>query len=192
MPDRQLLHLVIGGELTGVGEHQFRDLTKVDFVGAYPNDSETNAEIERAKRRHRRVVRVETPIPGPTSKADCLNHIVRAIFAYEAEHGIEFAGVVLHDSEDVVHPLELKFFNYLLPRKDMIQLPVVSLERGLGEPIACTYMDEFAEWHAKDLVVRESAVGWIPSAGVGTCFSRKAMDLLRQDGRDPFSIKTLT
>ncbi len=37
MPDRQLLHLVIGGELTGVGEHQFRDLTKVDFVGAYPN-----------------------------------------------------------------------------------------------------------------------------------------------------------
>ena len=32
--------------------------------------------------------------------------------------------MVLHDSEDVLHPLELKFFNYLLPRKDMIQLPV--------------------------------------------------------------------
>ena len=40
MPDRQLLHLVIGGELTGVGEHQFRDLSKVDFVGAYPNYAE--------------------------------------------------------------------------------------------------------------------------------------------------------
>ena len=40
MPDRQLLHLVIGGELTGVGDYTFRDLTKVDFVGAYPNYAE--------------------------------------------------------------------------------------------------------------------------------------------------------
>ena len=36
MPDHQLLHLVIGGELTKVGETEFRDLTKLDFVGAYP------------------------------------------------------------------------------------------------------------------------------------------------------------
>lgn len=38
MPDaRQLLHLVIGGELKEVGGTEFRDLSKVDFVGAYPN-----------------------------------------------------------------------------------------------------------------------------------------------------------
>ena len=37
MPDHQLLHLVIGGELKQVGEHEFRDLTKIDFVGAYPD-----------------------------------------------------------------------------------------------------------------------------------------------------------
>ena len=40
MPDHQLLHLVIGGELKDVGEHQFRDLKKVDFVGAYPSYAE--------------------------------------------------------------------------------------------------------------------------------------------------------
>lgn len=33
----QLLHLVIGGELENIGDHTFRDLSKVDFVGAYPN-----------------------------------------------------------------------------------------------------------------------------------------------------------
>ena len=55
--------------------------------------------------------------------------------------------------------VELKFFNYLLPRKDMIQLPVASLERNWFELVAGTYMDEFAEWHAKDLVVRESLAG---------------------------------
>ncbi|MEO8114792.1 MAG: DUF4170 domain-containing protein [Phenylobacterium sp.] len=38
MPDRQLLHLVIGGELKSLeGAPEFRDLTAVDLVGAYPN-----------------------------------------------------------------------------------------------------------------------------------------------------------
>jgi hypothetical protein len=33
----QLLHLVIGGELKEVGGVEFRDLSKVDLVGAFPN-----------------------------------------------------------------------------------------------------------------------------------------------------------
>jgi myo-inositol-1(or 4)-monophosphatase len=38
MPDdRQLLHIVIGGELKDVMGTEFRDLTKLDLVGAYPN-----------------------------------------------------------------------------------------------------------------------------------------------------------
>jgi len=35
--DRQLLHLVIGGELKNLAHVEFADLGKVDFVGAYPN-----------------------------------------------------------------------------------------------------------------------------------------------------------
>jgi hypothetical protein len=38
MPEKQLLHLVIGGELKKLdGPAEFKDLTKVDLVGAYPN-----------------------------------------------------------------------------------------------------------------------------------------------------------
>lgn len=37
MPDRQLLHLVIGGELKDLGGAEFEDLAKIDFVGAFPN-----------------------------------------------------------------------------------------------------------------------------------------------------------
>ena len=36
----QLLHLVIGGELEEVGGLEFRDLSRVDLVGAYPNYEE--------------------------------------------------------------------------------------------------------------------------------------------------------
>lgn len=34
---QQLLHLVFGGELTSLGGTEFRDLSKVEIVGIYPN-----------------------------------------------------------------------------------------------------------------------------------------------------------
>ena len=40
MPHRQLLHLVIGGELIDVDTVEFRDLTKIDLVGAYASYQE--------------------------------------------------------------------------------------------------------------------------------------------------------
>jgi hypothetical protein len=43
MPDRQLLHLVIGGELEDVEGIKFRDLSKVDLVGAYASHAEALA-----------------------------------------------------------------------------------------------------------------------------------------------------
>ncbi len=163
------------------------------FIGTYPNDQPTIDEVEKMARRFPQVQRVEVPHPGPTCKADCLNAVVAAIFAHEQEQGVEFAGMVLHDSEDVLHPLELKFFNYLLPRKDMIQLPVASLEREWYELVAGTYMDEFAESHAKEMVVRESVSGMVPSAGVGTCFSRRAMlGLVGTTRNKPFNVDSLT
>lgn len=36
-PSSQLLHLVVGGELADVRGCEFRDLSQVDFVGAFPN-----------------------------------------------------------------------------------------------------------------------------------------------------------
>jgi hypothetical protein len=50
MPDRQLLHIVIGGELANLEHVEFRDLTKVEFVGAYPNyDSAVRAWRSKAQ-----------------------------------------------------------------------------------------------------------------------------------------------
>lgn len=163
------------------------------FVGTYPNDQRTIDEVERMRRRYKQLVRVQVPHDGPTCKADCLNWIVQSIEQTGQKRGIEFAGMVLHDSEDVLHPLELKYFNYLLPDIDFIQLPVTSLERNWNEWVAGVYMDEFAEWHAKDLVVRESMSGMVPSAGVGTCFSHKAMQALVEETQNqPFNPSTLT
>ncbi len=40
---KQLLHLVLGGELARIGDIEFKDLGKVDIVGLYPNYSEAYA-----------------------------------------------------------------------------------------------------------------------------------------------------
>ena len=40
---KQLLHLVIGGELTELGGTEFKDLEKVEIVGVYPNYAAAHA-----------------------------------------------------------------------------------------------------------------------------------------------------
>ena len=36
-PKKQLLHLVLGGELSRLDDIEFKDLGKVDIVGVFPN-----------------------------------------------------------------------------------------------------------------------------------------------------------
>lgn len=41
MPDKQLLHIVLGGELKSLeGPPEFRDPARIDLVGAYPSYEE--------------------------------------------------------------------------------------------------------------------------------------------------------
>ena len=42
-PPKQLLHLVLGGELEKIDGVTFKDLSKVDLVGLYPNYAAAHA-----------------------------------------------------------------------------------------------------------------------------------------------------
>lgn len=163
------------------------------FVGTYPNDAETQADVDAVCLQFPNVHKVVCARPGPTSKADCLNNVIDAIIRFEREARVEFAGFILHDAEDVISPLELRLFNYLLPRKDLIQVPVYPYPPRWYEFTAGHYLDEFSEQHGKDVVVREALVGQVPSAGVGTCFSRRAIMSLLEDGDGiAFDVQSLT
>ncbi len=166
----------------------------VIFIGTYQNDAETTAEADRMARRYPHMVQRATVMnDGPTCKADCLNWIVQSISLYEERNGMRFAGLIMHDCEDVIHPLELYLYNYLIDRKDLIQLPVLSLEREWYEFVAGTYLDDFSEWCSKEMVVRESLTGLVPGSGVATCYSRHMIDLLAQQNNNmPFNTDTLT
>jgi hypothetical protein len=40
---KQLLHLVVGGELVSTDKVEFKDLSKLDIVGIYPNFAQARA-----------------------------------------------------------------------------------------------------------------------------------------------------
>jgi len=163
------------------------------FVGTYPNDLATASEVDGLEEVGARVIRVTVPHDGPTNKADCLNWIYHAIRRYEAAEGIAFQIFAMQDCEDVIHPLCYRLFNYLIPRKDMVQLPVLSLERRWREFTGGHYLDEFAQQHYKDLVVRELLDRSLPAAGVGVAFSRRALAAVADAHHgELFSTKSLT
>jgi adsorption protein B len=140
------------------------------FVGHYQNDPATLSAI--ASVDDPRIEPVLVHADGPTTKADCLNHLYDALLAYELREDLATVAVVLHDAEDVVDPLELTVFNGLIDGAGLIQLPVQPLPDPRSRWIAGHYCDEFAEAHAKELVVREAVGASIPLAGVGCAIAR--------------------
>lgn len=163
------------------------------FVGTYPNDPETQKDVDEVCARFPNVHKVVCARPGPTSKADCLNNVLDAIFQFERKANLSFVGFILHDAEDVISDMELRLFNYLVGRKDLIQIPVYPFERSWYNFTSLHYLDEFAELHSKDVLVREAISGQVPSAGVGTCFSRRAIIALLEDGDGiAFDVQSLT
>jgi adsorption protein B len=161
------------------------------FVGHYRNDPATAAAI--ASVDDPRIEAVEVQADGPTTKADCLNHLYDALIAYELDTGVSAKAVVLHDAEDVVHPLELRIFDGLIDRAAVIQLPVLPIPDSSSRWVSGHYCDEFAEAHIKELVVREAVGAAIPLAGVGCAIARKPLAELAalNDGK-PFAGNSMT
>lgn len=142
------------------------------FVGVYPNDPETVIKVERVNQQYPNVHPVVSDKPGPTTKAENLNQIHQGMLKWENKTGIRYDIILMHDAEDVIHPISLKVYNFFVPDYDMVQLPVFPLYSGHSDLIHWTYADEFAENHTKDLPVRQHFSGFVPSAGVGTAFNR--------------------
>ncbi|HEX8443921.1 MAG TPA: glycosyl transferase family protein [Allosphingosinicella sp.] len=161
------------------------------YVGTYPNDPATIAAVEAIQ--DERVRLVIGPVPGPTTKADCLNRLWDALIADERAEGRTAKAIVLHDAEDVVHPAELRVFDRLIESFDLVQLPVLPIVDRGTTTVSASYADEFAESHGKELVVREAIGAGIPSAGVGCAFSREALaEVAARSGGRPFAADSLT
>lgn len=148
------------------------------FVGVYANDALTLTAVEQAARRVNNVHWAMVPHAGPTSKGDCLNWVYQNILLHEQTHGIEYAALLMHDAEDIIHPESLRYINHYAGEYGFIQVPVLALQTPLGNLTHGVYCDEFAETQTRDLPVRQALGAFVPSAGVGTAMTRAALDEL--------------
>ncbi|HEY5122784.1 MAG TPA: glycosyltransferase [Ignavibacteria bacterium] len=145
------------------------------LVGVYPNDLKTVKVVRDIAKKDKRVILCLNVSDGPTTKADNLNNLYSCLKEYERTHGL-FEVVLIHDSEDFIHPLSLKLFNYFISYKGYyaIQIPVIPIKSKFGRFFHRTYCDSFAELHSKDLVVRQTLGSFVPFAGTGMGFNRNA------------------
>ncbi|ANU08641.1 glycosyl transferase family protein [Paraurantiacibacter namhicola] len=163
------------------------------FVGVYANDPATlEAALEKASGDPRlRLVVLDNA--GPTSKADCLNRLYAAMQAEQARHAITFRQVLLHDAEDMVDPAVLALIDRALETADFVQIPVQPLPQRASRWIGSHYCEEFAEAHAKAMVVRDAFGAALPAAGVGCAFTGSVLArLAKASEAGPFDQDSLT
>lgn len=166
----------------------------VIYVGCYRNDPATLAAAMRGSRGDRRVRLVVHDREGPSTKADCLNRLYQALEVDEARCGEAYRMVLIHDAEDMVDAAELGLLDKALDRADFVQIPVLPEPQPSSRWIGSHYCEEFAEAHAKAMVVRDLLGASLPAAGVGCAFDRAMLRAMaRLDDREaPFSTDSLT
>jgi cellulose synthase/poly-beta-1,6-N-acetylglucosamine synthase-like glycosyltransferase len=163
--EEDILERMVDGNLARI-----QDSNVHIVLGVYPNDVATREVAERLAAKYpERVRAVVNRLAGPTSKGQMLNEMFRHVFAGADAPEL----VVLHDSEDVIDPRSFDIYRSYAAEHDFIQIPVFSLESTGRSLVAATYMDEFAERHTREMVVRDAFGATIPSAGVGTCLTRR-------------------
>ncbi len=164
------------------------------YVGCYRNDAATVEAAIRAAGGDGRLRLVIHDRDGPSTKADCLNRLYRALEDDELRSGNASHMVVLHDAEDMVDPAGIALLDAAIGDAELAQLPVLPLPQPASPWIGSHYCEEFAEAHGKAMVVRDALRAGMPLAGVGCAIGRSALAQLatsRADGL-PFAADCLT
>lgn len=190
-PQKRIAVMIAGWQEDDVLEHMIKgNSASIEyqnytfFLGVYPNDSATWTVARGLETRFANVVVIVNEKNGPTSKGQMLNQMVRDILKFENASGQKYDVFAIHDAEDVIHRKSFQVINRLATDNDFIQIPIFSLPLSKWSLVGGTYVDEFAEIHTKDILVRESMGAKIPSAGVGTFMSHRLVShMIQKYGR---------
>ncbi len=162
------------------------------YVGTYPNDRATIDQVARVTEDDDRIRLVVGERDGPTTKADNLNTLWRALARDDTIAGVRSRAVILHDAEDVVHPSELRVYDAMLDQYSVVQIPVLPLIDHGARLVSAHYAHEFAEAHTKQMVVRAALGAGLPLAGVGCAISTEALDAIAGNRGAPFDATSVT
>ncbi|MGB7369749.1 glycosyl transferase family protein [Erythrobacter sp.] len=165
------------------------------FVGVYPNDPATLAAARVGAGDDPRVRITVLPVPGPTTKADCLNALYLSLKEDERASGRRFAAIAFQDAEDMVDRGALGLIDReIAAGADFVQLPVEPVPQSGRRWLGSHYCEEFVEAHGKAMVVRGALGAALPAAGVGCATGCDILEALcrQRDEPVPFEPQSLT
>jgi len=152
------------------------------FLGVYPNDPATCQAAEGLAKKYPNVHPVVNRLPGPTSKAQNLNCVLKSVLDFERDNRVRFAAFLIHDAEDVVHPTSFKLAKYLTYEYEVVQLPVFPLQpyptcgTFFRFITAATYAVSSPTTTTGDFLHARPAVPWCRLRERVLLFSRRALD----------------
>ena len=188
--EAQVLAITIGHMLHAWPQESLRL-----YIGVYDNDPATHDAAMKGAGDDPRVRVVTLDVPGPSTKADCLNRLFAALRDDERRTGRTFSSVLFHDAEDMVDPAGLGLLDRAVGGgAAFAQLPVEPMPQCGRDWLGSHYCEEFAEAHGKAMVVRGALGAALPAAGVGCAVSRAMLDQLceRRGDNLPFEPYSLT
>ena len=198
-PGKLAIFIAAWDEAAVIGQMLASAVSRIDhdnyaiYVGIYPNDRATLHAASAIAAADGRIRLVIGDADGPTTKADNLNILWRALTADDVANGTRTKAVVLHDAEDVIHPGELRAIDALIEGRAAVQLPVLPLVNEKSRLVSGHYADEFAEAHTKTMVVRAALGAGLPLAGTGCGIARDVLaEIARERGGSPFDASSLT
>ena len=112
------------------------------YVGCYSNDQATIDAVTVAGAGDHRLRLVIHDRAGPTTKADCLNRLYRALDEDEQRSGDRARMVVIHDAEDMVDPAGLTLLDAAMDDADLAQLPVLPVPQPQSPWIGSQYQTQ--------------------------------------------------
>lgn len=196
IPAWQESHVI--GQTLGHARHAWPQSDMLFYLGFYRNDPESLRAAMAAAGDDPRVRLVVHDRDGPSTKADCLNRLYRAMEQDELRRGQAVRTVLLHDAEDMVDSAALSLVDRAMDDCDFVQLPVLPIPHPASRWVGSHYCEEFAEAHGKAMVVRDALGTAIPAAGVGCAFRRSMLGEMAREARadrathGPFSDSALT
>ncbi len=153
------------------------------FVGIYADDTEGIRQLYDVQNVYLNVhpVIIERG-PGYPPKSQMLNLATKEVFRFERDMGVRFDALLIQEAKHLIHPKALKLLNAELETCEFIQLPVLSSNIRRSDFVAGVSLEECAEIHTKELLVRDYLGAAIPCVDSGAAISRKLAGQLAQHG----------
>lgn len=148
------------------------DPNQAIFIGCWQEDAKSRAEAARLSCQYPQVHHCDVNSRYTGLQAACINEIVDFVRLYEDDTGDEFAGYLIHNPGDVLHPDLIALVAEHLDHSDIVRLPRTADFDQEFDFVGGINADRRCEFFEKEMASR-ACLGTVSSAEIAFAFSSR-------------------